>query len=155
VAKHVFAPAGMTASGFFEADKITPDVAIGHTQRMPGRGEPSSEWMENTLRLPVRGSSDGGSHSTARDLFNFDRAVRQHKLLKPAWTRWYFGGPVPANDGSGATAIDRTPGAFAGGAPGVNAVVSSDGEWTVVVLANIDPPMAEQLGERVIRPALK
>jgi CubicO group peptidase (beta-lactamase class C family) len=156
VKRNIFEPAGMSASGFFESDRIVADVAVGHTRMKPGTGERGDEWSENTLRLPVRGASDGGSHSTARDLFNFDRAIRSHKLLKPAWTKWYFGGPVPtANDAGSDTAINRTGGAFAGGAPGVNAVVSSDGTWTVVVLANIDPPMAEALGERVIRPALK
>ncbi len=156
VKRNIFEPAGMTASGFFESDKVVADVAVGHTRRMPGTGEPSNEWFENTLRLSVRGASAGGSHSTARDLFHFDRAIRSHKLLAPAWTKWYFGGPVPAANEAGAdTAINRTSGAFAGGAPGLNAVVSSDGVWTVVVLANIDPPVAEALGERVIRPALK
>ena len=48
----------------------------------------------------------------------------------------------------------KAPGAFAGGAPGVNAVVVSDGDSTIVVLANIDPPMAEALGEHVLQPAL-
>lgn len=156
VQRNIFEPAGMTGSGFFEADRITPDVAIGHTKMKPGSGEPSSEWMENTLRLPVRGASDGGSHSTARDLLKFDRALRQHRLLKPAWSRWYFGGPVPAsNEGGSDTSIVRVGGAFAGGAPGVNAVVVSDDQWTVVVLANIDPPVASALGERVIRPVLR
>lgn len=155
VQRRIFEPAGMTSSGFFESDKVVPDVAVGHTRMKAGSGEPSNEWMENTLRLPVRGASDGGSHSTARDLFKFDRALRQHRLLKPGWTRWYFGGPVPANDGGGDASLVRASGAFAGGAPGVNAVVVSDGDWTVVVLANIDPPVAEALGERVIRPALR
>lgn len=156
VKRNIFEPAGMSASGFFESDRIVADVAVGHTQMKPGTGERGDEWTENTLRLPVRGASDGGSHSTARDLFLFDRAMRTHKLLKPAWTKWYFGGAVPAaNDAGSDTAINRTSGAFAGGAPGVNAVVSSDGTWTVVVLANVDPPAAEALGERVIRPALK
>lgn len=155
VQRRIFESAGMTASGFFESDKVVSDVAVGHTRMKPGSGERTNEWMENTHRLPVRGASDGGSHSTARDLFRFDRALRQHRLLKPGWTRWYFGGPVPTNDGSGDASIVRAAGAFAGGAPGINSVVVSDGDWTVVVLANIDPPAAEQLGERVIRPALK
>lgn len=154
VQRNIFDAAGMNGSGFFESDRITPDVAIGHTQRLPGSGEPSSEWMENTMRLPVRGASDGGSHSTARDLFHFDRAVRTHRLLRPEWSRWYFGGPVPSA-ASGDQSIVKAAGAFAGGAPGVNAVVVSDGDWTVVVLANIDPPTAEALGERIIRPALR
>ena len=155
VKRNVFDPAGMTSSGFFEADKIVPDVAMGYTKTQPDSGQPGNEWYENTMRLPVRGASDGGSHSTARDLFHFDRALRTHKLLRPAWTSWYFGGPVPAANDAGDTAVNRTPGAWAGGAPGLNAVISSDGEWTVVVLANVDPPMAEALGERVIQPALR
>jgi len=155
VKRNVFDPAGMSGAGFFEADRITPDVAIGHTQRVIGSRESGTEWFENTLRLPVRGASDGGSHATARDLFNFDRAVRTHKLLRPVWTSWYFGGAIPAPGATADAAINRTGGAWAGGAPGVNAVVASDGDWTVVVLANIDPPAASELGERVIRPALK
>jgi hypothetical protein len=35
---------------------------------------------------------------------------------------------------------------IAGGAPGINAVVEVRGEWTVIVLTNVDPPVGEQLG---------
>lgn len=153
VKRNIFDPAGMTGSGFFESDKVVSDVAVGHTQIVAGSGERGTEWMENTMRLPARGSSAGSSHSTARDLFNFDRAVRRHRLLKPGWTRWFYGAPVPTADDDDKSIV-RTPGAFAGGAPGVNAVVVSDGDSTIVVLANIDPPVAEALGERVIQPAL-
>src|SRR5687767_6848595 len=48
VKRHIFDPAGMTASGFFESDKVVPDVAIGHTRMVPGTGERGNEWMENT-----------------------------------------------------------------------------------------------------------
>ncbi len=153
VKRNIFDPAGMTASGFFESDKVVPDVAMGHTQMIAGTGERGTEWMENSPRLPIRGASAGSSHSTARDLFNFDRALRQHRLLKPGWTRWFYGAPVPTADDKNMSIV-KAPGAFAGGAPGVNAVVVSDGDSTIVVLANIDPPVAEALGERVIQPAL-
>lgn len=144
VSRHLFEPAGMKQSGFFESDKIVTDVAVGHTKMVPG-GAGGNEMFENTLRLPVRGASDGGSHSTARDLFLFDRSLRKGALLNQEWTGRYYRGDVPATAGT----------ASAGGAPGVNAVISSDGTWSVIVVSNVDPRAAEDLGERVIHAALK
>jgi hypothetical protein len=40
-------------------------------------------------------------------------------------------------------------GTVAGGSPGVNAGMSGDGTWTVVVMTNTDPPTAENLSEHV------
>jgi len=123
VRKHVFEPAGMSSSGFFAPQEIVRDVAAGHTKRGP-RG-PLPAMAENTsLRGPLPA---GGSFSTARDLLNFDRALRGGKLVK---------NPDP-----------NAPFIGAGGSPGVNAVIASDGTWTVVVVTNIDPPTGEQLGE--------
>ena len=127
VRKHVFAPAGMSGSGFFDPSQIVPDVAMGHTRRE------ANEWRENTsLRGPIPA---GGSFSSARDLLAFDRALRAGKLLDEQRTRWFFRGDA------------RGPWIGAGGSPGVNAVIGSDGVWTVVVLTNIDPPTGEQFGE--------
>jgi hypothetical protein len=36
---------------------------------------------------------------------------------------------------------------IAGGAPGLNAVLASDGERRIIVLANMDEPVAEQVAE--------
>lgn len=131
VQKHVFEPAGMTGSGFFEPREIVRDVAMGHTLRGPSG--PLPQPAENTsLRAPIPA---GGSHSTARDLLAFDRALRSGKLLDAERTRSFFRGDP---DG---------PWVGAGGSPGVNAVIGSDGTWTVVVLTNIDPPTGEKLGE--------
>jgi hypothetical protein len=41
--------------------------------------------------------------------------------------------------------------AIAGGAPGLNAMVSVNGGTVVVVLANMDPPAAERAGEAMAR----
>ena len=39
----------------------------------------------------------------------------------------------------------------AGGGPGVNAVLESDPELTVIVLSNLDPPTAQRLGGQLQR----
>jgi hypothetical protein len=36
---------------------------------------------------------------------------------------------------------------FAGGAPGANASLESNGVWTIVTLGNLDPPNAVRVGE--------
>jgi len=41
----------------------------------------------------------------------------------------------------------------AGGAPGINAALESNGTWTIVVLANLDPPAATSVAQ-AIRQAL-
>ena len=38
---------------------------------------------------------------------------------------------------------------IAGGAPGTNAIVESGRAWTVIVLSNVDPPVAENIGQRL------
>lgn len=131
VQKHVFEPAGMTGSGFFDPREIVKDLAMGHTMRGPNG--PLPQPAENTnLRTPIPA---GGSQSTARDLLAFDRALRAGKLMDAERTRWFFRGDP---DG---------PFVGAGGSPGVNGVIGSDGTWTVVVLTNIDPPTGEKFGE--------
>jgi len=127
IRKHVFDPAGMTGSGFFELEQIVSDIAIGHSKE-------AGEWRE-IARLIARGIPAGGSYSTVRDLLNFDRGVRAKKLLDEQWTRWFFKGDAQGSRVS------------AGGSPGVNGAVASDGVWTVVVLTNIDPPTGENFAE--------
>ena len=133
VQKHVFDPVGMSGSGFFDVRKLPADTAIGYTTR--GGGEPRA----NTDTRPSRrGIPAGGSYSSARDLLLFDRALRAKKLMNDEWTRWWFHG-----DTSGAVT-------WAGGSPGVNAAVSSNPVWTVVVLTNQDPPLGERLSGKIL-----
>lgn len=42
----------------------------------------------------------------------------------------------------------------AGGAPGMNALLESDGNWTVIITANVDAPLPECLGVAIAK-ALK
>jgi CubicO group peptidase (beta-lactamase class C family) len=140
IQQHVFTPLGMSGSGFLDLELPIPDIAIGHTKQRPTNREPYAEWHENTaFRYNPRGIPAGGSYSTTRDLLLFDRAMRAGKLLNPEWSRWYHHG-----DPNG-------PAVYAGGSPGVNAVVASDATWTVIVLGNIDPPLPEALGELIYK----
>ena len=41
---------------------------------------------------------------------------------------------------------------IAGGAPGVSAVLESDGDLAVIVLANLDEPIAEAISRNVFKP---
>ena len=132
IQKHVFDAVPMRASGFLEYRKPNPDVALGHTKQQ------SNEWTETRPQFE-RGIPAGSSFATARDLMLFDRAMRGGKLVNDAGTRWYFGGSPDGEDSS------------AGGSPGCNAGVSSGPVWTVVVLANIDPPIAENLAEHIYK----
>ena len=123
VAEHVFKRADMASTGFLQVDAIEPNVAIGYTRRAPDGQLTSNIYMHG-----ASGSAAGGGYSTAADLFAFVKAVRK--------------GLFPGGDkGVG----------IAGGAPGINAMVESDGDWTVVVMANLDPPAASQVGQAIVR----
>ncbi len=72
VTQHVFAPAGMTRSGFFRMDVVEPDVAEGVEPLEDGSGEVVG-WRRNTYSYPPIGGPDGGAHVTVGDLLSFHR----------------------------------------------------------------------------------
>ncbi|HJQ38872.1 MAG TPA: serine hydrolase domain-containing protein, partial [Thermoanaerobaculia bacterium] len=78
IQKHVFDAVPMRGSGFFDFRKPIPDVALGHSRRLPD-GTESKEWIENRGEF-ARGIPAGLSFSSARDLFVFERAWRGGKL---------------------------------------------------------------------------
>ncbi len=130
VRRHVFEPAGMTSSGWWPADSLPPNTAIGYTPAdSSGRRVADAPLHANTALLPGRGSSAGGGYATARDLLRFLAALRAGRIP---------GGPPP---GLG----------VAGGAPGLNAVLEGalPGGYDLVVLANLDPPAAERVARLV------
>ena len=122
VTEHVFAPAGMKETSFFHADANEPSVATGYTTHGA-----DGVLRSNVLLHGVAGSAAGGSYSTVRDLLAFVAAQRDGRLPDGGMTQ------------------------IAGGAPGTNAILLSEGVWTVVVLTNLNPPFGERTGEAIMR----
>lgn len=75
----VFAPAGMTASGFFALDEVHPDIATGYLRP----AQPGAPWRTNVYSIPAVGGADGGAYATAGDLDRFLRAYADGTLAGP------------------------------------------------------------------------
>jgi D-alanyl-D-alanine carboxypeptidase len=152
VREHIFTPAGMTASGPSVRTAPAAGRAVGYARESGG-----AALYPNTDALPGRSSSAGGGLSTARDLLAFDRALAAGKLLPPDWVAWiYSDKSAPPSDAAAAHAAsgNRREGlGIAGGSSGVNATLESDNGrgYTLIVLANLDPPAAESVASRIRR----
>lgn len=144
VRDHIFKPAGMTDTDSFEPDAVTPNLAVGYTKRSGGL-------KSNIYLLPGRGSSAGGGYSTAPDLLKYAEAVVANRLASPAFTAWYLGGPGPDPKAPAPTGPPRGGLGIAGGSPGINAVfeLNAAQRLVIVVLANDDPPAAEDLARKL------
>jgi CubicO group peptidase (beta-lactamase class C family) len=132
VRRHIYAPAGMTRSDHYARDDRAAALAVPYTRRGGASG-----WHDGSAGLPARGSPAGGGYSTAEDLLAFARALREHRLLDTSHTEAMIG----ARAGLG----------IAGGSPGCNGMLLLEGPYTLVVLANLDPPAAERIGEKTGR----
>lgn len=155
VRRHVYRPARMTRSDHH--DRLQPDQAVGYTRR-------GGLWVRQQPRPRPgrtidRGTSAGGGQSTARDLLAFDRALRTHKLVNPALTAEITTGKVATTRGDskyaygfaeslvdGKRVIGHT-----GGYPGTNVALDMywDSGYTVIVLANLDPPIANRIRDYI------
>jgi D-alanyl-D-alanine carboxypeptidase len=142
IQQRVFTPAGMGGAAFLRVDEPTANVAIGYTRR---QDDGARTLRSNVYMHGAAGSGAGGAYATAADLLAFDRALRDGRVLDQKAAAWYFGA-----EGGGASPAQASYG-IAGGAPGVSAVLEASPIWTVVVVSNLDPPFAEQLGARISR----
>lgn len=84
VMNEIFAPAGMTDSGFFDRREATPRVAEGWDQAENGT------WASSVFATPPIGSPDGGAQATAADLVKFLDALRNGVLLNAEMTEEFF-----------------------------------------------------------------
>jgi CubicO group peptidase (beta-lactamase class C family) len=150
VREHIFAPAGMkNTDSYFEAEPVA-NRAVGYTNMMRGKSV-----QPNTAMLPPRGSPAGGGYSTAEDLVRFAEALLGHRLLNAQFTELLTTGKISAGPPGhmyaygfhdihedGVRLIGHN-----GGGPGINASLEifPESGYVVVVLANLDPPAAENL----------
>lgn len=133
VASHVFAPAGMSGAAFLSTTDREENKAQGYSWTPRGLAPA-------TVGAGGHGCAAGGVFATAADLLAYDNAVRGYRLLDRQWTAWLLGDGEAAGD----RGVARL--AAAGGAPGTNSLLESDGTWTVVVLTNHDPRAGAELG---------
>ena len=149
VAEHVYKPAGMTDTGFYEPGKDIPNLAIGYT-RMGPDGKPLEEARDNTSTREVRGGPAGGGYSTVEDLVKFHMALRSYKLLNEEYTKLVTTGKVDAGGPIGRYGYGFGDKIFGGkhivghngGSGGIAANFEMYPElgYTSVMLMNVDPP---------------
>ena len=152
---HIYEKAGMKASGDTPKTERSDVVAIGYT-KSGGKLHP------NWDTLPARGSSAGGGDSTVDDLLKFSIALCTNKLLSPPMTNTITTGKVSPGPGfpgkyaygfeDNLVAGQRVVG-HGGGAEGMNGQLGIvwDSGYTVVVLANLDPPAAENVAGYILQ----
>ncbi len=134
VRDNICKPAGMTHTGYLDADVPTGNVASGYTRVWDGDEHAGEPRRNNMYTRPARGSSAGGGYSTAEDLLKWILALEAGKLAAPEAARF-------AGEGMG----------IAGGAPGINASVETHPRsgYTVIVLSNYDPPSSGTVAKKI------
>ena len=154
VQRHVFAPAGMTASGSGSQEDVTPWLATGYFRE----GAFATSWKANWMTLPFKGSPAGGGYSTNGDLLRFAAALRSGKLVKDATLQKMFADGVPAGPGKYAAGFGerasngRSIRGHSGGAPGMSAnlaIVWETGAAVAITSNQGDTPTAMLLSERI------
>jgi CubicO group peptidase (beta-lactamase class C family) len=156
VRNHVFKPAGMINTDYYESDLDTPNLAMGYTNFVD-LGDDYVQFRlgprRNTSRYgTIKGSPAGGASSTLEDLLRFSLALRSNKLMSAKLTdlmtsskilaRKYDAGQTLWGYGFELEEIDgkRVIG-HSGGDLGVSSAVRwypNSGNYTVVVLSNYD-----------------
>ena len=149
VQEHVYKPAGMAETGFYEPGKDIVNLAIGYS-KMGRDGKPLEEVRDNTNTREVRGGPAGGGYSTVGDLVKFHMALRSYKLLSEEYTKLVTTGKVEGGGPMGRYGYGFSDKMFNGkhivghngGSRGIAANFEMYPElgYTSVMLMNTDPP---------------
>jgi CubicO group peptidase (beta-lactamase class C family) len=103
VEETVFAPAGMSASGFFRLDQLPGNTAYGYPEPDDDTDSSGSGERTNQYSLPVIGGPDGGAFTTGPDMQRFWNALLQGRLIDPDHTGAMLGPRVSVSpEGGGA-----------------------------------------------------
>lgn len=153
IQRHVFAPAGMTASGFDRVDDIVPKLAVGYYRE----GAFADAWKADWIKTPYHASPAGGGYSNNADLVRFSAALRAGKLVKPRTLVKMFEDAVPTGPGAYAAGFgDRGSHGchirgHAGGIEGTDANLAIVWETgaTVVLTSNQGPGQSWLFAERI------
>jgi CubicO group peptidase (beta-lactamase class C family) len=158
--KHIFKPADMKSTAFYEPDNKSPKIAVGYTA-FDGTGRRQPGARKENLVLPIakhRGGPAGGGYSTVEDLLKFANALHNHKLLNAKYTDLVMTGKV--DTGSAPAGSNKYGYGFfdetfkgtrivghGGDFPGVNTRFEMylDSGYTVIVLSNYDHPAAQRI----------
>jgi CubicO group peptidase (beta-lactamase class C family) len=166
VRDHVFHPARMTGTSFVVVPRPV-DLAHGYTSRDLGgptyarpSGDPLPPLQANDPILPGVGVPSAVAFTTAGDLMRLAVALRAHHLLRGRESDTMWTGHVETGQGD-ANAANRQYGyGFFVGTVGGNRIVNHGGTgpgidvgfdiypdlgYVVVVLANFDPPAAQDV----------
>jgi D-alanyl-D-alanine carboxypeptidase len=162
VQQHIYKPAGMNDTGFYDSSREIANLAVGYTKMSPD-GQPQDEIRDNTSIREVRGGPAGGGFSSAPDLVKFQQALFSYKLLDKANTEVVTTGKVDGPRGMGKYGYgfgDYNLGGkhsvgHNGGFPGIAAdfQMFPESGYTAVALMNTDPPalmpIAKAIRERI------
>jgi D-alanyl-D-alanine carboxypeptidase len=152
VREHVFEPAGMTSTNSGMEDQAIPNRSVDYTKMG------ATHWIRITDSPTNSGSPAGAGFSTGEDLLRFADALRENKLLDAQHTKLMTTARVSNPFGSDAYGfgVQTINGNQCFGHNGSGRGVNGDLEmclnskYAVVVLANIDPPAAEQVSQFII-----
>lgn len=88
---HIFIPANMQNSGFFEMDDPIPNLAIGFGRYQDKKG---TYWKNNLFTNVFKGNPAGGCFSTVFDMQNFAKTLINGKLLNKEYTEMILSGNI-------------------------------------------------------------
>ena len=143
VRKHIFEPAGMTATGALPETQVRSRLTTGYTFA-------AGKWADASDTLPYRGTSAGGGYSTAGDLVRFAVALQSGRLLPQHLLQAATRGHVIPQYGQGfmlgGEGFNEWYGHY-GGSRGMNGLlrIYPESGYVAVALSNLDPPAADAL----------
>lgn len=141
VQDHVFAPAGMTGTGFEPESVAVPGRAVAYVK--------GSSSVTPADDLPWRGTSAGGGYSTVEDFNRFATALYDGRLLDAEHRRQLTQGRADMQPGMKygygfGVYVDAIPVMVGhnGGAAGMNGDlrIVGDDDAVIVALSNVSPP---------------